>query len=104
MDVKLAIRRFGLTQAQVAKEMGISYSYFTRLLQMPLNPRYKRLARKSIEKLVNDRTDEQVKEMKIMKPKADIIIENQKKIMAKLDEIADYAVAESRRDLDKTGK
>lgn len=97
LDVKTAIRRFKLTQAQVAKEMDISYSYFTTLLQTPINPQRKRQA---IERLVQKRTDDQAKEMKIMRPKEDIIIENQNKIMKKLDEIAYYLVAESRRDLD----
>lgn len=51
-EIKSLIRSLGFTQAQVAKEMGISYSYFTKLLQIPLNPRFKKKTNTAIRRLL----------------------------------------------------
>lgn len=58
-QIKLQIRGLGFTQAQVAQEMGISYSYFTRLLQLPLNPHFKQLTDNAIKSLVKKRYKQQ---------------------------------------------
>lgn len=59
LDVKFEIKRLGFSQAQVAEEMGISYSYFTKLLQIPLNPRFRRLTNNALQKLVKKRQAQQ---------------------------------------------
>ncbi len=58
-DIKLMIKELGFTQAQVAKEMGISYSYFTKLLQIPLNPCFKQKTNTAIRRLLRKRKAQQ---------------------------------------------
>lgn len=53
LDVKFAIKKNGLTQKRVAKEMGISYSYFTKLLQHPLEPRFKKMTNAALQRLID---------------------------------------------------
>lgn len=60
-DVKFTIKRLGFTQSQVANEMGISYSYFTKLLQLPLSPRFRRRADTALKSLVKKRYEQQKK-------------------------------------------
>ncbi len=54
-DVKFTIKRLGFTQAQVANEMGISYSYFTKLLQLPLSPQWAKRVDKALKQLLHER-------------------------------------------------
>lgn len=53
LDVKFAIKKNGLTQKRVANEMGISYSYFTKLLQYPLEPRFKKMTNDALQRLID---------------------------------------------------
>lgn len=59
LDVKFEIKRLGFTQAEVAQEMGISYSYFSKLLQLPLSPRFRRLTNQALKGLVKKRQNQQ---------------------------------------------
>lgn len=60
-EVKSLIRSLRFSQAQVAKEMGISYSYFAKLLQLPLSPQWTRRVDKALKQLLHDRTTEEQK-------------------------------------------
>lgn len=59
--IKLLIKSSGFNQAKVAKEMGISYSYFTKLLQLPLNPQWAKRVDKAIKQLLHERNIEEQK-------------------------------------------
>lgn len=58
-QIKLKIKGLGFTQAQVAKEIGISYSYFTKLLQIPLNPQWRARTEQAINRLLVNRKKQQ---------------------------------------------
>lgn len=60
-DVKFTIKRLGFTQSQVANEMGISCSYFTKLLQLPLSPQWTRRVNKALKQLLHERNIEEQK-------------------------------------------
>lgn len=60
-EIKSLIKSLGFNQAKVAKEMGISYSYFTKLLQLPLNPRFRRRTDTALKSLVKKRYEQQKK-------------------------------------------
>lgn len=54
-EIKSLIKSLGFNQAQVAKEMGISYSYFTKLLQLPLSPQWAKRVDKALKQLLHER-------------------------------------------------
>lgn len=59
--IKSLIKSLGFNQAKVAKEMGISYSYFTKLLQLPLSPQWDARVYKAINQLLHERNIEEQK-------------------------------------------
>ena len=60
-EIKSLIKSLGFNQAKVAKEMGISYSYFTKLLQLPLSPRFRNRTDTALKSLVKKRYEQQKK-------------------------------------------
>lgn len=54
-EIKSLIKSLVFNQAQVAQEMGISYSYFTKLLQLPLSPLWARRVDKALKQLLHER-------------------------------------------------
>ena len=60
-EIKSLIKSLRFSQAQVAKEMGISYSYFSKMLQVPLSPQWARRVDKALKKLLNERNIEEQK-------------------------------------------
>lgn len=60
-NIKLTIKRMGLNQALVAQEIGISYSYFTKLLQAPLSPQWEHRTRMAIQNLLKKQKQQQQK-------------------------------------------
>ena len=54
-EIKSLIKSLGFNQAKVAKEMGISYSYFTKLLQLPLSPLWAKRVDKALKQLLHER-------------------------------------------------
>lgn len=60
-EIKSLIRSLRFSQAQVAKEMGISYSYFTKLLQLPLSPQWANRVDKALKQLLHERNIEEKK-------------------------------------------
>ena len=54
-EIKSLIKSLGFNQAKVAKEMGISYSYFTKLLQLPLSPQWAKRVDKALKQLLHER-------------------------------------------------
>ena len=58
-EIKSLIKSSGFNQAKVAKEMGISYSYFTKLLQLPLSPQWAKRVDKAIKQLLHERNIEE---------------------------------------------
>lgn len=57
--IKSVIKSLGFNQAKVAKEMGISYSYFTKLLQLPLSPQWAKRVDTAIRRLLRKRKAQQ---------------------------------------------
>lgn len=60
-EIKSLIKSLRFSQAQVAKEMGISYSYFSKMLQVPLSPQWTRRVDKALKQLLHERTTEEQK-------------------------------------------
>ena len=60
-EIKSLIKSLGFNQAKVAKEMGISYSYFTKLLQLPLSPQWAERVDKALKQLLHERNIEEQK-------------------------------------------
>ena len=60
-EIKSLIKSLGFNQAKVAKEMGISCSYFTKLLQLPLSPLWARRVDKALKQLLHERSIEEQK-------------------------------------------
>ena len=60
-EIKSLIKSLRFSQAQVAKEMGISYSYFSKMLQVPLSPQWARRVDKALKQLLHERTTEEQK-------------------------------------------
>ena len=54
-EIKSLIKSLGFNQAQVANEMGISCSYFTKLLQLPLSSQWTRRVDKALKQLLHER-------------------------------------------------
>lgn len=54
-EIKSLIKSLGFNQAQVANEMGISCSYFTKLLQLPLSPQWVKRVDKALKQLLHER-------------------------------------------------
>lgn len=54
-EIKSLIKSLGFNQAKVASEMGISCSYFTKLLQLPLSPQWTRRVNKAVCELIEKR-------------------------------------------------
>ena len=57
-EIKSLIKSLGFNQA---KEMGISYSYFTKLLQLPLSPQWAERVDKALKQLLHERNIEEQK-------------------------------------------
>ena len=53
--IKSLIKSLGFNQAKVANEMGISCSYFTKLLQLPLSPQWVKRVDKALKQLLHER-------------------------------------------------
>lgn len=60
-EIKSLIKSLRFSQAQVAKEMGISYSYFSKMLQVPLSPQWARRVDKALKQLLHERNIEEQK-------------------------------------------
>lgn len=60
-EIKSLIKSLRFSQAQVAKEMGISYSYFSKMLQVPLSPQWAKRVDKALKQLLHERTTEEQK-------------------------------------------
>lgn len=60
-EIKSLIKSLGFNQAQVANEMGISCSYFTKLLQLPLSPQWAKRVGKALKQLLHERNIEEKK-------------------------------------------
>lgn len=73
-EIKSLIKSLGFNQAKVAKEMGISYSYFTKLLQLPLSPQWAERVDKALKQLLHERN---IEEQKVVQwfddPKSDLL-------------------------------
>ena len=54
-EIKSLIKSLGFNQAKVANEMGISCSYFTKLLQLPLSPQWAKRVDKALKQLLHER-------------------------------------------------
>lgn len=59
LKLKFTIKGLGLTQEEIANEIGISVSYFNRLITKPLKPRLKVQINDAIETLVNEHRKQQ---------------------------------------------
>lgn len=76
-EIKSLIRSLRFSQAQVAKEMGISYSYFAKLLQLPLSPQWARRVDKALQQLLHERATEEQKAVKWLdNPKSGLLDED----------------------------
>ena len=83
-EIKSLIKRLGFNQAKVAKEMGISYSYFTKLLQLPLSPQWAERVDKALKQLLHERNIEEQKAVQWFDdPKSDLLDEGWYKNNAK---------------------
>lgn len=75
-EIKSLIKSLGFNQAKVAKEMGISYSYFTKLLQLPLSPQWAERVDKALKQLLHERNIEEQKVVQWLdNPKSDLLDE-----------------------------
>ena len=73
-EIKLLIKSLGFNQAKVAKEMGISYSYFTKLLQLPLSPQWAKRVDKALKQLLHELNIEEQKAAQWFdNPKSDLL-------------------------------
>lgn len=83
-EIKSLIKSLGFNQAKVAKEMGISYSYFTKLLQLPLSPQWAERVDKALKQLLYERNIEEQKAVQWFdNPKSDLLDEGWYKNNAK---------------------
>ena len=83
-EIKSLIKSLGFNQAKVAKEMGISYSYFTKLLQLPLSPQWAERVDKALKQLLHERNIEEQKAVqRFDNPKSDLLDEGWYKNNAK---------------------
>ena len=83
-EIKSLIKSLGFNQAKVAKEMGISYSYFTKLLQLPLSPQWAERVDKALKQLLHERNIEEQKAVQWFdNPKSDLLDEGWYKNNAK---------------------
>lgn len=75
--IKSLIKNLRFSQAQVAKEMGISYSYFSKMLQVPLSPQWARRVDKALKQLLYERTTEEQKVVQWFdNPKSELLDED----------------------------
>lgn len=73
-EIKLLIKSLGFNQAQVANEMGISCSYFAKLLQLPLSPLWAKRVDKALKQLLHERNIEEQKAVQWFdNPKSDLL-------------------------------
>ena len=73
-EIKSLIKSLGFNQAKVAKEMGISYPYFTKLLQLPLSPQWAKRVDKALKQLLHERNIEEQKAAQWFdNPKSDLL-------------------------------
>lgn len=83
-EIKSLIKSLGFNQAKVAKEMGISYSYFTKILQLPLSPQWAKRVDKALKQLLHERNIEEQKAVQWFdNPKSDLLDEGWYKNNAK---------------------
>ena len=73
-EIKSLIKSWGFNQAKVEKEMVISYSYFTKLLQLPLSPQWAERVDKALKQLLHERNIEEQKAVQWFdNPKSDLL-------------------------------